>query len=54
MSNYNLFGILGILVVLLFFILIGLIIYSLILFIQLSNLKIRALNIYITENEKED
>ncbi|MBC2581124.1 hypothetical protein [Clostridium sp. DJ247] len=49
--GYGLFAIFSTFGFIVFFILLGLIIYGLILFIQLSSLGIRALNIYLKNNE---
>lgn len=52
MMNYHIFAIVGILSMILFISVIGLLIYSLILFIRFANLGIEAFNIYINKNSK--
>lgn len=51
--HYGIFSLFAVITVLLFFILLGLTIYCLISFIHISNLAIKALNIYINKNGKE-
>lgn len=50
--NYHLFAIVGILGMILFILIIGLLIYSLILFIKFANLGIESFTIYINKNSK--
>ena len=50
--NYHIFAIVGILSMVLFISVMGLLIYSLILFIKFANLGIESFTIYISKNSK--
>lgn len=52
--NYHIFAIVGILSIVLFISVMGLLIYSLILFIKFANLGIESFTIYITKSSKSD
>lgn len=52
--NYHIFAIVGILGMILFISVMGLLIYSLILFIKFANLGIESFTIYINKNSKSN
>ncbi|MBI6871630.1 hypothetical protein [Clostridium aciditolerans] len=54
MMNYHIFAIVGILGMILFISVMGLLIYSLILFIKFANLGIESFTIYINKNSKSN